>query len=154
MEAGESTEPTYYNSLYEHGVDEKRRVQVPAKWRPAKANVEFTVILWPKDNEGPCLRVLPPEQMAELMRDIDAMPNSDRNKVVLKRIIGSASVQVALDKAGRICLPDAMAAAAGIKDEAVLVGLLDRFEIWNPERYAKVRATDAVMASEAFKLME
>jgi MraZ protein len=154
MEAGESIEPTYYNSLYEHGVDEKRRVQVPAKWRPAKANVEFTVILWPKDNEGPCLRVLPPEQMAELMRDIDAMANSDRNKVVLKRIIGSASVQVALDKAGRICLPDAMAAAAGIKDEAVLVGLLDRFEIWNPERYAKVRATDAVMASEAFKLME
>jgi hypothetical protein len=38
-----------------------------------------------------------------------------------------------LDKAGRICLPEGMARAAGIKDEAVLVGLLDRFEIWNPE---------------------
>jgi DNA-binding transcriptional regulator/RsmH inhibitor MraZ len=32
--------------------------------------------------------------------------------------------------------------------------LLDRFEIWNPERYQKVKATDAVLASEAFKLME
>jgi DNA-binding transcriptional regulator/RsmH inhibitor MraZ len=47
-----------------------------------------------------------------------------------------------------------MAAAAGIKEEAMLVGLLDRFEIWNPERYEKVRASDAVMAQEAFKMME
>ena len=88
------------------------------------------------------------------MRDIDAMPNDDPNKVVLKRFIGSESVQVALDKAGRICLPEEMARAAGIGDQAVLVGLLDRFEIWTPERYDKVRSSDAVMAQEAFKLME
>src|SRR6516165_12205066 len=154
MEPNESVGPLYYNSLYRHGVDEKRRVQIPAKWRPAEAGVELTLVLWPKSKEGPCLRVLPPKQMAALMRDIDAMPNSDPSKVVLKRFIGSESIQVALDKAGRICLPDTMAAAAGIKDEAVLVGLLDRFEIWNPERYDKVRASDAVMATEAFKMME
>ena len=94
------------------------------------------------------------KEMAELMRDIDAMSNGDPSKVVLKRFIGSESVQVALDKAGRICLPEEMAGAAGIKDEAVLVGLLDRFEIWNPERFGKVRASDAVMAQEAFKMME
>ena len=112
------------------------------------------MILWPKPKEGPCLRVLPPEEMAQLMKDIDAMANGDPNKVVLKRFIGSESVQVTIDKSGRICLPEGMAREAGIKDEAVLVGLLDRFEIWNPERYEKVRASDAVMAQEAFKLME
>ena len=36
----------------------------------------------------------------------------------------------------------------------MLVGLLDRFEIWSPERYEKVKASDAIMAQEAFKLME
>ncbi len=144
----------YYNSLYRHGVDEKRRVQIPAKWRPAKSGAELTLVLWPKAKEGPCLRVLPPEEMAELMRDIDAMPNSDPNKVVLKRFIGSESVQVALDKAGRIVLPEKMARDAGIAEEAILVGLLDRFEIWSPERYEKVRNSDAIMAQEAFKLME
>ena len=154
MEAEGTVEPTYYNSTYKHGVDEKRRLQIPAKWRPSKPNVEITLIVWPKSKEGPCLRALPPEQMAKTLREIDAMPNSDPNKVVLKRFIGSESVQVALDKAGRVCLPDAMASAAGIKDDAVLVGLLDRFEIWNPERYEKVRASDAVMAQEAFKMME
>jgi len=145
---------TYYNSLYRHGVDEKRRVQVPAKWRPAKSGVELTLIVWPKSKEGPCLRVLPPLEMAELMRDLDAMPNSDPNKVVLKRFIGSESVQVSVDKGGRICLPEEMAKAANITDEAVLVGLLDRFEIWNPQRFEKVKASDAIMAQEAFKLME
>src|SRR6266581_1047816 len=109
MEPEETIETTYYNSLYRHGVDEKRRIQVPAKWRPARAGVEFTLVLWPKSKEGPCLRVLPPVEMAK---------------------------------------------AVDIKDEAILVGLLDRFEIWNPERYQKVKASDAVMAQEAFKLME
>lgn len=82
------------------------------------------------------------------------MPNSDSNKVVLKRFIGSESVQVALDKAGRIVLPEQMAKSADISDEAVLVGLLDRFEIWSPERFESVKASDAIMAQEAFKLME
>jgi MraZ protein len=153
MNSARTTEPTYYNSCYPHGVDEKRRVQIPAKWRPAEPGTELTVILWPQHNAGACLRVLPPSQMAKLNSDLDAMPNSDPNKVILKRYIGSGSEQVALDKAGRICLPEAMARAAGIKDKAVLVGLLDRFEIWNPDRYENVKAADAVLASEAFKLM-
>lgn len=150
----ERIEPTYYNSVYRHGVDEKRRLQVPAKWRPARDGVELTLILWPKAQAGPCIRVLPPEEMAKLMKDIQAMPNSDPNKVVLKRFIGSESIQVGVDKAGRICLPESLAKAAGIDGEAVLVGLLDRFEIWSPDRYEKVRATDIIMATEAFKMME
>ena len=154
MNQSKTPEPTYYNSLFRHGVDEKRRVQIPSKWRPGEASVELTLILWPKSQEGPCLRVLPPKEMAQLMDAIDAMPNSDPNKTVLKRFIGSESVQATVDKSGRICLPEGMAKAADIKDEAVLVGLLDRFEIWNPERFRKVKASDAVMAQEAFKRME
>src|SRR6516165_8498031 len=146
MSLSENSEPTYYNSSYRHGVDEKRRVQIPAKWRPTKSGVEFTLVLWPKSQAGPCVRVLPPQQMATLMRDISNMPNSDPNKVVLKRFIGSESVQAPIDKAGRICLPEQMAAAAGITDQAVLVGLLDRFEIWSPEGHERVKAADAVMA--------
>lgn len=154
MPTSQTAQQIYYNSLYRHGVDKKRRVQIPAKWRPSEPEVEFTLILWPKSKEGPCLRVLPPKEMAELMAAIDAMPNSDPNKTVLKRFIGSESVQVTLDKGGRICLPEAMAKAAGIEDMAMFVGLLDRFEIWAPKRFEQVKASDAVMAQEAFKLME
>jgi MraZ protein len=61
---------------------------------------------------------------------------------------------VTLDKAGRICVPEEMATSAGIAKEATLVGLLDRFEIWDPARYEKVKAADMVLAQEAFKRME
>lgn len=141
-----------YNDVFTHGVDDKRRLQVPANWRPAES-VEFTLMLWPKDKNGPCLRCLPPEKMAELMHDISVMPNDDPNKVVLKRFIGSKSVQVTLDKAGRLCLPEGMAKQAGVLDKAVLVGLLDVFEIWNPERYEVVQAADEMMSQEAFRMM-
>ena len=111
-------------------------------------------MVWPKSKEGPCLRVLPPKKMADLMNEITAMPNSDPNKSVLKRFIGGESCQVTVDQAGRICIPEELAKAAGITKEAALVGLLDAFEIWAPDRYQKVHNADAVMAQEAFKLME
>src|SRR6478672_4773072 len=114
MDLNDNIEPTYYNSSYRHGVDEKRRVQIPAKWRPTKPGIELTLVLWPKSQAGPCVRVLPPEQMATLMKDLAVMPNTDPNKGVLKRFIGSESVQAPVDKAGRICLPEEMAMAAGI----------------------------------------
>ena len=154
MEANENIDRTYYTSRFRHGVDEKRRVQIPAKWRPAKSGVQLTLVVWPKSKEGPCLRVLPPQKMAATVRDIEVMPNDDPQKAVLKRIVGSESVQVTLDKVGRICVPEEMAQAAGLDKEAVLVGVLDAYEIWSPARYEKVRNSDAVMAQEAFKRME
>jgi MraZ protein len=154
MPENANSEAIYYNSLYRHGVDDKRRIQIPSKWLPTVGAVEFTLILWSKYEQGPCLRALPPKEMAELMATLDAMPNSDPQKTILKRLIGSKSVQVMADKSGRICLPDDMAKAAGIKDEAMLVGLLDRFEIWNPTAHAKLQTADEVMAHEAFKMME
>ncbi len=149
-----SAAPTYYNSTFKHGVDEKRRLQIPAKWRPEEPGTQMTMVVWPKHQAGTCLRVLPPEKMAKLAADIDAMPNSDPAKVILKRFVGSKSVQVTLDKAGRICLPDEMAGAAGIKGEAVLVGLIDLFEIWNPARHEQVEAMDAMLSPKAFEMME
>ena len=46
-----------------------------------------------------------------------------------------------------------MARAAGIENEAVLVGLVDRFEIWNPSRYEASSAVDEQLMSEAFQLI-
>jgi MraZ protein len=149
-----SAATTYFNSTFKHGVDEKRRLQIPAKWRPEEDGTQLTMIIWPKHQAGTCLRILPPEVMAKLAADIDAIPNSNPNKGILKRSVGGKSAQVTLDKAGRICVPDEMANAAGIKDEALLVGLIDRFEIWNPARYAQVEAMDAVLSLEAFNMME
>ncbi len=143
----------FFNSKYLHGVDEKRRVQIPAKWRPEGDGVEFTVIVWPKHQAGTCLRVLPPDKLEKLVGEIEAMPNSDPRKDVLRRVVGGNSEQVTVDKAGRICLPEPMAMAAGIKNEALLVGMFERFEIWEPGRFRNVEAADAVHQTKAFEMM-
>ena len=144
----------FYNSIYRHGVDEKRRVQIPSKWRPTEENFQLTIILWPGSaGKEPYLLVLPPEPLKALVDKIKAMPYSDAKADSLRRLLGKNSDRVVIDKAGRICLPELMAAGAAIEREAVLIGSWDRFEIWNPARYEAASRVDDALASEAFKLI-
>jgi MraZ protein len=150
----DTSEPTFYTSVFRHGVDEKRRVQIPARWRPASPDVEFTLFLWPNGNLGEaCLMGLPPAEMRVLAEKLRGMSHSDPKASALRRLLGSKSASLGVDKAGRVCLPEWMTKAVGIGKEAVLVGLVDRFEIWNPERYEAASAVDQVMLPEAFKLI-
>ncbi len=149
-----SNEIIRYHSLFSHGVDDKRRVQIPSKWRPSQPDVELTLILWPNGAQADaCLLVLPPMEMDALAAKVRAMPFADPKASALRRLLGSKSASVTVDKAGRICLPETMAKAVDIGSQAILVGLLDRFEIWKPERYETVSAMDAALLPEAFKLI-
>src|SRR2546423_269320 len=142
MEQSQSIGPTYYTWQYRHKVDDKHRVSVPAQWRPAEPGTVLTLMVWPKSNEGICLRVLPPKKMESMAKDIETMSSEDPRKSVLKRFFGSRSTRVTLDKVGRITIPDEMAKAAGIEQEAILVGVVDAFEIWNPQRYGRGEYSD------------
>jgi len=78
----ESIEPIY-QARYRHGVDEKRRVQVPAKWRPTEEGIQFALILWPHNGQpDACLLVLPPTAFGELVQKIKAMPFASKNAEV------------------------------------------------------------------------
>jgi MraZ protein len=153
MQPGAPVEPLFYNSVYRHGVDDKRRVQIPAKWRPEEPEV-LTLVVWPK---GPwrqaCLMVLPPQVWGELAQKLKGMSHLDPKEDALRRLIGGKSDRVMLDKVGRICLPDWMTQAVGIGKEAVLVGLVDRFQIWDPARFEAASAMDDELSSEAYKLI-
>lgn len=153
MSPNESIQTTFYNSKYEHGVDDKRRVQIPAKWKPGNAETELTLIAWPGPTGEKCLMVLPPDVWADLVGKLKAMPFSDPNAEALRRILGRDSDRVTLDKAGRICLPEELAKAAGIDKQALFIGLVDRFQIWSPDRYSRVAPADDILAPTAFKLV-
>jgi MraZ protein len=146
--------PVFYTAVYRHGVDEKRRVQIPAKWRPMDENFQFTLILWPKSGaKQEYILVLPPEPLRVLVEKLKSMPYSDPQADSLRRLLGRNSDQVTLDKSGRICLPEGMAKTAGLDRDAVLVGSWDRFEIWSPARFETTSNVDDALASEAFKLI-
>jgi len=44
------------------------------------------------------------------------------------------------DEQGRVRLPDAMIAHAGLKDKVVFVGMSQKFQIWDAERFAPIDA--------------
>src|SRR5271170_5867019 len=124
-----------FTSVYRHSLDGKRRVPVPFRWRP-KDPVDFTLMVFPEPEVGNCLRVLPPSQWTKLLEEIKAMSPEDDQKPILQRLVGHHSIEVRLDKAGRITIPEEMAAAADITNMAVLAGSLRHFELWSPARFA------------------
>jgi len=142
-----------FNGCYRHKVDDKGRMPIPFRWRPDES-IELTLVIWPKHQAGTCLRVLLPEQWNTLLADIEAMPNRDPNKAVLKRRIGTSSALVKLDNVGRITIPAEMAKAADISKDAVLAGMIDRFEIWSPKRYEQVEALDNAVVNQALQEMQ
>ena len=140
-----------FQSLYRYTVDANRRVQMPLPWRTAKP-VELMMIVWPQHECGPCLRVLPPDQMEKLRQSIENMPPADKTSV--KRHIGNHSIKVELDSAKRIVIPAEMAEAVGITGEAVFAGMLDYFEIWSPARYADMHSQEKRVVANALKSLE
>jgi len=155
----ESNDTQEYFGEFTHRVDASRRVNYPTKWLPAVQEgqvkrIVFVLTLWPKAAEGPCIRGSTVEKLAELLKEINAMDSSKPEKGRLKRLIGGGSEKIEVDGQYRFVLPQAMAAAAGIEKEAILVGMMDRFEIWSPQRWAAVKQSDATHAADDFSIME
>lgn len=146
---------TRYKSRYEHGVDAKRRISVPSKWRPGDgAEFPLTLLMWRRSAEQePCLLALPEAAMQAVVEKLQSMPMSDPRAEALRRWLGGYSEDVVVDKMGRMHLPEMLAREAGISDKVLLVGIFDRFEIWNPENYRKVMERSEPLRNEAYNLI-
>jgi len=95
--------------------------------------------------------VLPPARWNILLERLNEMSLSDEEAAVVERVIGGSSAHLKLDKVGRLCLPEELTKIAGIKQEAVLVGRLNKFEIWSPDRFEDVNRGSEAVAAAAIK---
>ena len=115
---------------YNHTVDAKGRLIVPSKFRE-QLGAEFVVT---KGLDG-CLFVYPTEEwqsIEEKFRNI-SMTSKDARKFSRFFFAGAASLE--LDKQGRILLPPVLREYADLQKDVVLVGVLNRVEIWDKERW-------------------
>lgn len=143
-----------FQGTFEHAVDSKRRLQVPARWRPSEGGSEVSVVPWGSKVAGKYLRVFSADKMLEILKKLDALPETDPAKGSMKRILGGGSETMTLDSSGRGCLPEKLAAEAGITNKAVFVGCLDHWEIWAPDRHAQMKEADSVLSSNAYQYLE
>jgi MraZ protein len=139
---------TVFVGTFRHSVDEKKRVAIPAKWRAAvEGSQEFFVLPDPKN----CLVVLPASAMEKMLDRADDISIGEYKRRDVLRVIASRAHGSPCDKQGRIALTDELKEHAGFDKEAVLVGMLTRFEIWSPARWAKVDRNAMQKFSEAAK---
>jgi MraZ protein len=139
---------TVFVGTFRHAVDEKNRVAIPAKWRAAaKGSQEFYVLPDPKS----CLVVLPASAMEKMLERADDISIGEYERRDVLRLIASRAHGSPCDKQGRIGLTEELLRHAGIEKEAVLVGVLTRFEVWSPARFAEVERNTTQNFSEAAK---
>lgn len=111
---------------YEHSVDVKGRLAVPAKFR---AQLEGGLVVTRGFEH--CLQVYPMEQWQTLSERVSSLPMGSAEARNIRRMIFGGASDTELDKQGRILLPANLREYAHIGDAAVVVGNNTYFEIWS-----------------------
>lgn len=110
---------------YEHTIDTKGRVAIPAKFR---AQMAKGAIL--SKGQGTCLSVYTIERWEEKSNELVASKSSAELRDFERRIYPSAS-EIELDGQGRMIIPAKLRAYASLGSEVTVVGVRDHFEIWD-----------------------
>jgi MraZ protein len=123
-----------FKGTYRHRIDPKGRLPVPAAFRRVLVEHDAPeLVATPLDQ---CIACYPREEWARLEAQLAALPAFSRPVKALARLLASRAVDCALDVQGRILLPAALRAAASLSHEAVVVGVLNRFEVWEPDAWS------------------
>jgi MraZ protein len=116
---------------YEHSLDTKGRVILPAKFRgPFERGGYLT-----QNTEG-CLALWTPgefeRQMEVMQQKAEAGQSSGRNRA---RIWAANSAEVEIDRQGRMPIPAHLRSFAKLDAEVLVHGAIDRIELWNPAEW-------------------
>jgi MraZ protein len=124
-----------YLGSFQHQIDEKGRLSLPAQFRKGEEQTLVLVHVFPD-----ALTLYPErtwKQVEERLREMMRLQPSARP--FLLRVTANA-VEVVPDKQGRILVPPRLQEAVGIAGPALVVGAIDRIELWSPERFAAATA--------------
>ena len=120
---------------YNHTIDAKGRVIIPAKFRE-KLGTSFVVT---KGLDG-CLYGYANDDWAAFEERLGTLPITNKNTRQFTRFFLAGAADCELDKQGRILLPAVLREFAGLEKDVVLVGSASKIEIWSKERFDESNA--------------
>ena len=123
---------------YEHAVDKKGRLIIPAKFRDVLKDKFVDTFMITTGYER-CLFVFPPDQWQVFEQTLKAQSPHQTNSRDVSRILYSGTNQCLCDKQGRINLPQKLLDYAGIKKEVAIIGVSTRFEIWARDEWNRYK---------------
>ena len=136
-----------YNSMfigeYQHTLDDKGRVAVPAKFRSELKN--GLVVTQGLDK---CLVAYTAEEWGKVALKLAAMPVVKSDSRAFARFMLAKAMDMELDGQGRVMLPDYLRRYANLKKEVVITGLYTRLEIWDKGSWEKYSANVSKNSAE------
>jgi MraZ protein len=126
-------DPGAFLGEFVHSLDTKKRLTVPSEWR-ARLGDSGRLYVIPGVKE-PVLYALPQEDMARRMARLREDSLVDEKAGQFLRIMGSRSELVECDTQGRIRIRDRLLEHAGLSGKVVMVGAIQRIELWNPKAW-------------------
>lgn len=119
---------------YEHSIDAKKRLSLPAKFRGELG--EKVVITCGVDN---CLVVYTEKEWIEISDKLSKLPVSQSEARSYTRIMLAGAMEATLDKLGRILIPDYLKNYAGLVKDVIVCGLVNRLEIWDSAKWEEYK---------------
>ncbi|NCF66143.1 MAG: division/cell wall cluster transcriptional repressor MraZ [Anaerolineaceae bacterium] len=126
---------------YQHTIDNKGRLTVPAKFRGELAT--GLVVTRGFDTN---LMVFTMDGWKDLAQKISQKPLSDPSTRAFRRRVFSGARDLTPDRMGRILLPANLRDFAELNGEAIIIGMYSYLEIWDRDAWASVR--DEIESSE------
>jgi MraZ protein len=127
-----------FSGKYYYTVDPKGRVMIPSPFREIISTNYSTKLYITNDLFDKCLHVYPQEEWIKLEEKVRPLPKTlDEVKFFMRRVIASAQ-EVELDKQGRILVPAAHREDAGLNSDIVIVGQIDKIELWDRKEWDAV----------------
>jgi MraZ protein len=128
-----------FRGTFDHTLDAKNRLTVPARYRSALAD---GVVLAMTIDQRPCVGMWRPDDYERYTeRALADQPPLSTARAELERFLYGSSADVDLDAAGRVMVPSFLSTHAGLAKEVVVVGVGDRFELWDRTRWNDHRPT-------------
>ena len=121
----------FFTSEFECKLDAKGRLVLPAKIKANLPEVSTTELVLRKGFESNLI-LYPMLEYKKLHHKISALSEFNPEQRKLKRIFFRSIAQVELDSAGRILIPKSMLSHSKIEKEALLIGMGNYVELWNP----------------------
>ena len=115
---------------YNHNIDEKGRVSVPAKFRE-ELGVSF-IVTKGLDN---CLFAYSKDEWSKFEEKLKTLPLTNPNARNFIRFFFSGATECEIDKQGRINLPQHLRDYAELTKEVSVIGVSTRVEIWNRSKW-------------------
>ena len=120
-------------STFEHRIDKKGRLSVPAPFRAVLERRRDPLYLF-KSLTEPCLEGCGAERIGQIVDAIDSMDSLSAEVATLQTMLSSAQ-EMKLDSEGRIMLSADFIHFAELEDVALYAGIGRSFQIWLPDRY-------------------